>query len=186
VIFLGQIDRVDDPLKLGRAKIVVPAFGTDKSTDWAWRLQLPGVYFGPKAGQNVLVIQVASNPQDTLFWLGPIDAAPNGEPTTPRAGDFDQETYPKQKIIDYGFAEILADETGQQLIISTLPSGSPARITLDANVPQITINPGGADVLFDRSGNRLAMVGDDVVVDLNTGTGTIISGSVPAQARFVY
>jgi hypothetical protein len=182
----GKIVNVADPLKIGRAKLLVPAFGLATPTDWAWRLQLPGVFFGPSVDDVVLVLAIPSGPEDTLLWLGPIDNAPGGASNSPRASDYSVSEYPQQKIVDFGFAEIVGDASGSQLIISTLPKTNPARITLDANIPQIIINPGGADVLFDQAGPRLAMVGDRVVVQTGDGpaSGTITSGSVPAQSRF--
>jgi hypothetical protein len=185
-VTFGKIIDVSDPRKLGRAKLMVPAFGLETITDWAWRIQLPGVFFGPRVNDTVLVLAIPSGVKETLFWLGPIDNAPDGVSSSPRADDYSVEEYPQQKIIDFGFAEIVADASGNQLIISTLPKGNPARITLDANTPQIIINPGGFDVLFDQAGPRLAMVGDRVVVQTADGpaSGTITSGSVPAQSRF--
>lgn len=183
---LGKIVRVDDPLKIGRVKLLVPILGSETETDWAWRLQLPGVFFGPEINDTVLVLMLHGKIGETLFWLGPIDGIPEGVSSAPRAEDYGVSEYPQQKIIDFGFAEIVADATGNQLIISTLPKDNPARITLDANIPQIIINPGSADVLFDQAGPRLAMVGDRVVVQTGDGpaSGTITSGSVPAQSRF--
>jgi len=194
LIYLGQIgpdteddnSAIRDPLKLGRARLIVPAFGASKLTDWAWRLQLPGVYFGPSPGMNVLVLSVYSKPRHTLFWLGPIDAAPGGASTTPRADEYSVSELPKQKIMDFGFAELIADFSGQQLFISTRPPDDPARITFDANLPQLQIFTGATDAFINAEGDRLAMVGDTVIVDINSGVGQIVSGSVPVQSRFVF
>ena len=73
---LGKIVNVNDPLKIGRAKLSVPMLGLDTETDWAWRIQLPGVFFGPQKNDNVLVLILSGRVKETLFWLGPLDGIP--------------------------------------------------------------------------------------------------------------
>ena len=192
MIYLGQIgpneSDIADPLRLGRAKLLVPAFSTTTTTHWAWRLQMPGTFFGPENGMNVLVLAIRSRPHDLLFWLGPIDKIPDGVSSTPRADEYSVAELPRQKIMDFGFAELIADATGNQLFIGTRPPGNPARITFDSNAPRIDFLTGGNDMTIDGGGDRLAMVGDMVVVQGPDGplSGQIVSGSVPAQSRFPF
>lgn len=109
--YLGIVDRLDDPLKIGRIKVIIPGLtGTERCSQWVYKGQLPGTSFNFERGDTALVLAIRSGPSTTLIATWKLPKAPKGQGSNlPRASDFSAVNYPKVKIINWGDFELFND-----------------------------------------------------------------------------
>lgn len=162
--YRGFVVDNNDPMKLRRLKVKVPALFGDEVLDWAWPCEPYGglgeVSFVavPPVGAGVWVEFEAGDP-DSPIWSGCWSAAPGGTPEISSEAD---AKYPYNKVIktESGHTLELDDTSGEEKIKLTCKDGTyllidaksgQRRIEVYADTLKITLNRESQEIVLEST-----------------------------------
>ena len=138
--YRGFVSDRNDPLQLGRLKLLVPSILADAVTGWAWPASPYagkgiGFFFIPQVNDLVWVEFVEGDLEHPI-WSGGSWAAPGGTSEIPQEA---QQNYPDQCVIKTasGITIILSDASGSEQV--TIRAKSGCEIVMDPNANKITV-----------------------------------------------